>query len=192
METGRQKLEDEKNFYDSVDQNKRRSCSCQSVAIFFVILIIISTTALYFVSVKMRTLDIGNFSWSKLSFSSIKMDTTGHLTIYQTDLQSKVNGVMGKMIPLENKRVFIKPDGLYLEGNIGKNKLEFVGEPTIVNQKIVLKNVRLKSQTDKNNIVPEVIYTSLGKVMAEVINKNISYGISEIEMKNGEMTIAVF
>lgn len=191
METGRERLEQEQDFYRGVDNQARRSsCSCHSLAIFFIVMLAISSVVIVLLAGKMKDFR-GSFSIKSFNFSK-KNAKVGNVIIYESDLQSRINGTTGKLIPLGQKKIYIKEDGLYLEGYIGKEKLVFVGEPTVKDKKVVLENVRLQDQSIKGKLVPATIYSSIGKVLSAAINRNLGYNVSEIILKKGEMVLTVF
>ncbi|MDO8512994.1 MAG: hypothetical protein Q7S37_00625 [bacterium] len=195
METGREKLKDEKGFYGSLDKNNSRSsCSCQSLLIIFLVLFILTTGLSYFGMKKLKTVKPSIFSLNILSHKNADRSEQ-KIKIYQSDLQSKISGSIGSLIPLSDKKILIKPNGIILEGTpLGsKNRLSFIAEPKVKNQKIVLENVRLVDVKQKSFLSPfPFIYTNIAKGVASAINQTVRFRVSDVELKEEEMILTVY
>ena len=194
METRRQ-IEDEKDFYDDLDKNNTRfSNSCQMLVIGFAVLLIATSVGSFYLIRKIQSIDIAMPKIPGFGKMSAKKEVKDRqIKIYDNDLQSKMSGPIGSLIPLKNKKASIKPEGIILEGSLANNtkeKLTFIAEPVVKNQKIALENVRLK--TGNSNKATDLIYKSVGESIALMVNQMISLNVSEIELKNGEMDITVY
>lgn len=187
METGRERLKDEQKFYEDVDKSNHSDHSWQALIIIFTILLIVSCSATFFVMTKIRSFEMPRI-FSDVASKKAAKDRT--ITIYQSDLQGKLSGSLGRLIPLTDKKIYIDPEGLILEGKKNSQKLVFVAEPVVKNQKIALENVRLKDgQTDQ---ITGTFSNVIGKSMAGIINQSIPFKVSDIELKNEEMKLIVY
>lgn len=187
METGRERLKDEQKFYEDVDKSNHTDHSWQALIIIFTVLLIVSCSATFFVMTKIRSFEMPRIFSDVISKKAAKDRT---VRVYQSDLQGKLSGNLGRLIPLADKKIYIKPEGIILEGTKNSQKLVFIAEPVVKNQKIALENVRLKDgQTDQ---ITGSLYSVIGKSMASIINQSIAFKVSDIELKDEEMKLIVY
>lgn len=196
METGHQKLAEEKEFYRDLDQhNTHASCSCQLLAVIFIFMIAASVFISYYAITSLQSLKLNPIKNGHFLSGNKNSKQADTITIYQSDLQSKISGIYGKIIPLKNKQVLIKHEGLILNGETGSpsQKLSFIADPVVRDQKIALENVRVQNNSSKyTSQFLSPIYTQIAKAMAASINSMVSFNISDIQLKDGEMILSIY
>lgn len=191
METGRQKLKDETTFYNSLDKNNSHSSSCLVLIIIFLVLVIINVFVfIYLHQVFTKT----EFSPFRLITGQKESNTTSNLVIYQSDLQSRINGPLGYPILLLDKKILIKSDGIYLKGKIPSIGIEitFITEPEIKNQKIVFNKVKLVTKSDLASSITSPLSTSIAKSLTVIIGRTTKKHITQIDLKEEQMILTTY
>lgn len=197
MESGKDKLE-EKEFYNEVDKEAKGSCcTCPSIAGLFLVILIGSVIGNYYIFNKIK------FTGWRLSADKktdgVTLDVPAarknvsyaqSVTIKESDLQKSVIDSKLLVIPLSDKQILIKTDGIYCEGKIPVvgTKISVKMVPAVENGEIVIKEISVRSGPQSfGQEFSSLIKDKVARAMNDSIAGKMK--VEGLELKDGEMVV---
>lgn len=175
MEAGRQRVDEEKEFYKTLDEESRGSCcTCNTLVLFFFLLFIIINGSTYFLSRRLLgTRTSAPSSNIKISTPSFKEESDNRLVITEKELQSIIWGGPNLLIPLTDKSASIDSKGIILSGKVpaASQPIELLLLPAVKDNKIIIENITLqKGPASFLNEFSDTIKEKAGELLNQAIS----------------------